>query len=226
MEHWINTDAFSYPLIIGRGNIKRVGSIIRDKNLIAGEKIALVTSPTVFEYWGDDVAGSFSDTGLDIHLVKIPDGEQAKELSTLNDVYGALVHIGFHRDGLIVALGGGSVSDVAGFAAGTYLRGVDYINVPTTLLAQIDSCVGGKTGINHEGGKNLIGAFWQPRGVIVDPDIVGALEQRQVMSGLAEAVKAAVVGDEELFNLIEDKFEALAELTDLDALDAVIERAR
>jgi len=224
-EHWINTDSFSYPLVIGRGAIKHVGHIIREKNLIRGEKVALITSKEIFESWGGDVNDSFSGTNLDVHRIAIPDGENAKELDTLDEVYSELVDFGFHRDGLIVALGGGSVSDVAGFAASTYLRGVDYINVPTTLLAQIDSCLGGKTGINHEGGKNLIGAYWQPRGVIVDPDIIAALEPRQVLSGLAEAVKAGVIADEELFNYIEENFEGLASLSDNDALDHVIERA-
>lgn len=224
-EHWINTDTFSYPLIIGRGTIKQVGHIVRDKNLIHGEKVALITSDAIYGYWGEDVTASFTGTGIDVRVVRIPDGENAKELSTIHEVYGELVQFGFHRDGLIVALGGGSVSDVAGFAASTYLRGVDYINVPTTFLAQIDSCIGGKTGINHEGGKNLIGAFWQPRGVIVDPEIIRALEPRQVLSGLAEAVKAAVIADEGLFNYIEEKFDPLSTLSDDEALDKVIERA-
>jgi 3-dehydroquinate synthase len=223
-EHWINTMNFSYPIIIGRGAITQIGRIIREKNLIHGEKVALITSERIFDYWGDEVSKSFSDTGLDIRLVKIPDGEEAKELRTLGEIYGELVRFGLHRDGLIVALGGGSVSDVAGFAASTYLRGVDYINVPTTFLAQLDSCVGGKTGINHEGGKNLVGTFWQPKGAIVDPDIIETLEPRQVLSGLAEAVKAAVIADESLFDFIENKFDALLAMEDPDALDEVIER--
>jgi len=215
---------FSYPVIIGRGVLKRIGHIIRDKNLIRGDKVALITSNRIFEFWGDEISSSFSGTGLDVRVVKIPDGEEAKELRTLGEIYGELVRFGLHRDGLIVALGGGSVSDVAGFAASTYLRGVDYINVPTTFLAQIDSCVGGKTGINHEGGKNLIGTFWQPKGAIVDPEIIETLEPRQILSGMAEAVKAAVIADESLFDFIEDKFDALILMEDAGALDEVIER--
>jgi 3-dehydroquinate synthase len=224
-EHWINTDAFSYPIIIGRGSIKRVGHIIREKNFVHGEKIALITSNEVFKYWGDDISGSFTGTALDVRLITIPDGEEAKEFSVLDRVYDGLVRFGMHRDGLIVGLGGGSVSDVAGFVASTYLRGIDYINVPTTLLAQIDSCVGGKTGINHVGGKNLIGAFWQPRGVIVDPDIIETLELRQILSGLSEAIKVSVIADEDLFNFIEENFDGISGLKDSSALDKVIERA-
>ncbi len=224
-ERWINTDSFSYPIIIERGSVCRIGHIIREKSFVRGEKVALVSSRAIFDYWGDNATASFANTGLDVRVIRIPDGEEAKEFSALDDLYGELVRFGMHRDGLIAGLGGGSVSDVAGFVASTYLRGIDYINIPTTFLAQIDSCVGGKTGINHEGGKNLIGSFYQPRGVVIDPVIIETLEPRQVLSGLGEAVKVSVIGDEELFNFIEENFDCIAGLSDSDALDFVIERA-
>ncbi len=224
-EHWINTSSFSYPVIIGRGSLNLVGSIIVDKKLVNGEKVAVITSEHIREFWGADVEKSFEGTGLDMRVIPIPDGEVAKELRTLGEIYGELAGFGMHRDSLIVALGGGSVSDVAGFAASTYLRGIDYMNVPTTFLAQIDSCVGGKTGINHEGGKNLVGTFWQPKAVVVDPDIIATLEPRQILSGIAEVVKSAVISDETLFNVVEEKFDAILNIEEPELLDEIIERA-
>jgi 3-dehydroquinate synthase len=144
--------------------------------------------------------------------VLIPDGEEHKNQESLAAIYDRLVSARLERKSCVVALGGGVIGDLAGFAAATYLRGVPYVQVPTTLLAQVDSSVGGKTGVNHHGGKNLIGAFYQPRLVLIDVDALATLPRRELVAGLAEVIKYGVIEDKELFRLLEKKIDRLVGL--------------
>jgi 3-dehydroquinate synthase len=148
------------------------------------------------------VKSALTDAGYAVYMVEIPDGEEYKSFETLKSIYDRLIEFGFDRGSLLLALGGGVVGDIAGFAAATYLRGIPFVQVPTTLLAQVDSSVGGKTGINHEKGKNLIGAFYQPGFVIIDTATLDTLPEREYLSGLAEVAKYGIVLDRSLFDFM------------------------
>lgn len=191
----------SYPLYFGNGNLATIGASCKDRSL--GKTVALITNPTVGALYVDSVRDSLQKSGFTVNLVEIPDGEEYKNSETLNAIYDRCVAFGLDRGAFILALGGGVVGDIAGFAAATYLRGIPFVQVPTTLLAQVDSSVGGKTGINHPQGKNLIGAFYQPRLVLIDVAVLATLPDREFLCGLAEIVKYGIVLDRELFEYIE-----------------------
>jgi len=169
----------------------------------------VVTNPTVGGLYYDAVRESLDQAGFTVDLAEIPDGEEFKNSETLNAIYDSCVDIGLDRGAFILALGGGVIGDIAGFAAATYLRGVPFVQVPTTLLAQVDSSVGGKTGINHSRGKNLIGAFYQPRLVLMDVAVLATLPEREYLCGLAEVVKYGIVLDRELFDYMGDHVDKL-----------------
>ena len=184
---------------------------------------AVVTNPTVAPLYAATVMDALRAAGFQPLMIEIPDGEEYKTAATLQQVYDQLIDGGLDRHSFIVALGGGVVGDLAGFAAATYLRGIPFVQVPTTLLAQVDSSVGGKTGIDHPLGKNLIGAFYQPRLVLSDVNTLKTLSQRHYRAGLAEVVKYGAVLDAELFALLEAETEALLQL-DPQLLEQVIAR--
>ena len=146
---------------------------------------------------------SLAEAGCAVTVIEIPDGEEYKNAATLSGVYDALIEAGLDRKSFIVALGGGVVGDLAGFAAATYLRGIPFVQVPTTLLAQVDSSVGGKTAIDHPRGKNLIGAFYQPRLVLIDVETLATLPEREYRAGLAEVIKYGVAIDRPFFEYLE-----------------------
>lgn len=196
----------SYRIEFGTGILAGIGAACRTLKL--GVHAAVVTNPVVGGHYYESVQASLTASGITVHKIEIPDGEEYKNLETLKLIYDRLIDIGLDRGGFIVALGGGVVGDIAGYAAATYLRGIPFVQVPTTLLAQVDSSVGGKTGVNHEKGKNLIGAFYQPALVVIDADTLATLPLREYLCGLAEVVKYGVVLDSELF-------EGLAENTAL-----------
>ena len=170
----------------------------------------LITNETVGSLYGGLVQRSLSLAGLRVPRVDIPDGEQYKTLETAQRVYRAAVGHRLDRRSFFIALGGGVVGDLAGFAAATFLRGVALIQVPTTLLAQVDAAVGGKVGVNLDEGKNLVGAFHQPRIVIADVDTLRTLPKRQLAAGLAEVIKYGVIGDPDLLQFVEDRLDRLA----------------
>lgn len=188
----------SYPIHIGPGVLGRPGIV---DAVLPGDDVMLVSNETVLPLWGARAEAAFA--GRRIARFAIPDGEEHKTLATLGTVFDALVAARMNRDCTVVALGGGVVGDVAGFAAACYQRGVAYVQVPTTLLAQVDSAVGGKTGINHPGGKNLIGAFHQPVAVIADTDTLGTLPDRELRAGIAEVIKYGLLGDAAFFGWLE-----------------------
>ena len=148
---------------------------------------------------------SFRAAGFDVSIISLPDGERYKTLATIEKIYHRMLQLRLDRKSTLVAFGGGVVGDMAGFAAATYLRGIACIQIPTTLLAQIDSSIGGKTGVNLKGGKNLVGAFYQPMAVIADPSLLVSLPARQFHSGLYEAIKYGIIRSRNLFDLIAQK---------------------
>lgn len=212
----------SYRILFGYDFLAETGRICRQLNL--GNSVAVVTNPTVGALYFEPVRTALAHAGFTVHRIEIPDGEQYKNIETLASIYGRLIDCGLDRGSFILALGGGVVGDIAGFAAATYLRGIPFVQVPTTLLAQVDSSVGGKTGINHDKGKNLIGAFYQPVSVLIDVAALDTLPEREFLSGMAEVVKYGVAQDGELFEFIFANADKLL-ARDKDSLLTVIKRS-
>ena len=188
----------SYDICIGSG-LLRAGNVLREK--IRGRRVFVVSNQVVADHYLDSVLHQLEGLDTDVHLM--PDGEQFKTLQTLESIIGDLLAKGHNRSTTIVALGGGVVGDTAGYAAASYQRGVPFVQVPTTLLSQVDSSVGGKTAVNHELGKNMIGAFYQPKGVYVDTDTLHTLPERELSAGLAEVIKHGVLADSDYFDTVE-----------------------
>lgn len=197
----VNLAENSYDIVIERGLLASLGERCRTLGLKG--VAAVVSNPTVATLYGTVVQESLVSAGFTVVQIEIPDGEEFKNSTTLNRLYDDLLAAGVDRSSFIVALGGGVVGDVAGYAAATWMRGIPFVQVPTTLLAQVDSSVGGKTGIDHPKGKNLIGAFYQPRLVLIDVDTLATLDQRQFRAGLAEVIKYGVAIDLPFFDYVE-----------------------
>jgi len=212
----------SYSIIIGSGVLAAVGAQVR--GLCGPGRVAVVTNPTVGKLYLSRVSDSLRSAGCEVVTVEIPDGEEHKNLASLGSIYDRLLAAGFERRSPVVALGGGVVGDVTGFAAATLLRGVPFVQVPTTLLAQVDSSVGGKTGINHATGKNLIGAFYQPQLVLADLETLKTLPRRQFLSGLAEVIKYGLILDAGFFALLEQQLDRVLAL-DMDLLRQLVRRS-
>ena len=212
----------SYDIVLGNTILDSIGEELKAFHL--SPKIAIVSNPTVLSLYGERVSDSIRNAGFDLLTVIISDGEEHKNLATLQQIYDELLRYRLDRKSAVVALGGGVVGDIAGFAASTYMRGISYIQIPTTLLAQVDSSVGGKTGVDHELGKNMIGAFWQPRLVWIDGDTLKTLPERQFRAGLAEVIKYGVISDGELFAFLEGNRDRIMNL-DQEALIHIIKRS-
>lgn len=213
---------YSYDIVIETGTLASLGQRCRTVGLKG--LAAVVTNPKVAALYADTVLESLQTAGFETVLVEIPDGEEYKNSATLNRVYDEFLAGGVDRGSFVVALGGGVVGDVTGFAAATWLRGIPFVQVPTTLLAQVDSSVGGKTGIDHPKGKNLIGAFYQPRLVLIDVATLKTLDPRQFRAGLAEVIKYGIAIDRSFFEYIEMHIGALLAL-DPQVLIETIQRA-
>jgi 3-dehydroquinate synthase len=196
-----------YDIHIGSGLMAN-GALIREQ--VRGQQAFIVTNETVANHYLDSITESLVD--LDVGVHKMQDGEQFKTLATLNAIVGDMLERGYNRSVTIIALGGGVVGDTAGFAAATYQRGVPFIQIPTTLLAQVDSSVGGKTAVNHPSGKNMIGAFYQPKAVFIDIDTLSSLPAREFSAGLAEVIKHGALADVDYFAEIERNMELLVSL--------------
>ena len=190
-----------YAICLGRGLLAQVATLLRQHGL--GDQVALVTNPTVGTLYAGPLTADLEAVGFQVTLCPIPDGEAYKTLDTVCGLYDGFIDAGLDRHGAVLALGGGVVGDLAGLAAATYLRGVALVQLPTTLLAMVDASVGGKAAVDHPRGKNLIGAFKQPRLVIADFDVLSTLPPAEVRSGLAEVVKAGLIADPALFEQIE-----------------------
>ena len=182
----------SYPIHVGSGLIDRAELLLP---FLERKKVAIVTNTTVAPLFLERAASALARAGIEAVRIVVDDGEEHKDWNTLNSIFDALIAERCGRDTTLIALGGGVIGDLAGFAAATYQRGVPYIQLPTTLLAQVDSSVGGKTAINHRLGKNMIGAFHQPRLVIADMDTLHTLPDRELRAGLAEVIKHGLIRD-------------------------------
>ncbi|MCK5875477.1 MAG: 3-dehydroquinate synthase [Alcanivoracaceae bacterium] len=193
----------SYPIYIGKGLID--GDLLRRH--VRARQVLVVTNTTIAPLYLDRVIAALS--GLQVDTLQLPDGEKFKTLSVLEQVFDKLLEARHARTTTLIALGGGVVGDMVGFAAACYQRGVDFIQVPTTLLAQVDSSVGGKTAVNHPRGKNMIGAFHQPKAVIIDTDVLSTLPAREFSAGLAEVIKYGLIRDREFYRWITVNIDAL-----------------
>lgn len=209
----------SYPIVIGSGLL---GSDFELSRYVAGPDCLIISNETIAPlYLGalkQGLPGKIVDT------ISLPDGESFKTMTSVESVIDKLVSSQANRDTTVIALGGGVIGDIAGFAAATYMRGVAFVQVPTTLLAQVDSSVGGKTGVNHPNGKNLIGAFHQPQLVLIDTDTLATLPDRELRAGLAEVIKHGLIADAEFFDWLEANMDALL-ARDADALAHAIQRS-
>ncbi len=206
----VNLGERSYPIYVGESILAKAGELLLAAGL--GGKVAVVSNPTVAQLFLDTVHEALTRSGFEVVPVLVPEGEEHKQVESLTKIYDRLIDERCERQSCVLALGGGVVGDLAGFAAATYLRGIAYVQVPTTLLAQVDSSVGGKTGINHRDGKNLIGAFYQPKLVIIDVNVLHSLPKRELVAGLAEVIKYGVIADPALFKLLEQKIHKLIAL--------------
>ncbi len=216
----VHLPAGSYPVCCGRGLLRRVGRILSAREKSTG--VFLLSSPRVWRHWGAKLEGGFRPYG-GAKKILFDDDEAAKSIETIKRLCRELARAGADRHAVLVALGGGVVGDVAGFVAASYLRGIRIVQVPTTLVAQADSAIGGKTGVNLPEGKNLVGAFHQPRLVVVDTELLRTLPARQYRSGIYEVSKYSVIGDEPLFRFLERRLDDLL-ARDAAALDWVLPR--
>lgn len=209
----------SYPIFIGQG---LMGNAELVKPYVKGQQVLIVTNTTVAPLYLEACEKAFAD--FNVQSVVLPDGEKYKNLDTLNKVFDELIGQRFDRSCTLVALGGGVIGDMTGFAAAAFQRGVNFIQMPTTLLSQVDSSVGGKTGVNHPLGKNMIGAFHQPECVVIDTDTLNTLDDRQLSAGLAEVIKYGLIVDQPFFEWLEAHLEKLL-AREPQALSEAIERS-
>ncbi|HEX5143494.1 MAG TPA: 3-dehydroquinate synthase [Mycobacterium sp.] len=207
-----------YPVVIGIGLLGELG-----EQLDGVHKVAVLHQPTLAQT-AEAIRKYLADKGIDAHRIEIPDAEGGKELPVVGYIWEVLGRIGLGRKDVVVSLGGGAATDVAGFAAATWLRGVDIVHIPTTLLAMVDAAVGGKTGINTEAGKNLVGSFHQPRAVLVDLATLQTLPRNELVAGMAEIVKAGFIADPVILDLIEADPEAAVDPSG-DVLPELIRRS-
>ncbi|MCW2518460.1 MAG: 3-dehydroquinate synthase [Mycobacterium sp.] len=191
-----------YPVIIGRGLLEDLSRVLDGRH-----KVAILHQPVLNET-AESIRNHLADKGIDAHRIEIPDAEAGKELPVVGFIWDVLGRIGIGRQDAVVSLGGGAATDVSGFAAATWLRGVDVVHVPTTLLGMVDAAVGGKTGINTDAGKNLVGAFHQPLAVLVDLAMLETLPRNEIVAGMAEIVKAGFIADPVILDIIESDPEA------------------
>lgn len=211
----------SYDIVVGAGLLDRAETYA---DLRKGTSAVIVTNTTVAPLYAERLAGALRASYAAVHVVELPDGEAHKDWSTLNLIFDRLLEAGCDRRTTVYALGGGVVGDMAGFAAACYMRGVPYVQVPTTLLAQVDSSVGGKTAINHPLGKNMIGVFNQPLRVVADLDVLTTLPERELNAGLAEVIKYGPIADDAFLGWIEANLDAL-KARDRAALAHAVQRS-
>jgi len=206
----VELGANSYPIVVGARLLEKVGQLLMSH--ATSKKVLIVSDTFVTTCYMPLVRSCLEDTGFDVSTIEVPAGEASKSLAEFSRIQDSLIAHRLDRGSTLIALGGGVVGDLAGFAAAAYLRGIPYVQIPTTLQAQVDASVGGKTAINHPRGKNLIGAFHQPKLVIIDVETLKTLPRRDVCSGLIEVIKMGVIRDKSLFERVEDNLEAILNL--------------
>ena len=218
----VELDERSYPIIISHNSLEKLPAILQEFSI--SKKNVLITDRRVGELYARTVFSELIDAGFDTTYIEIAEGESSKSISVYESVLRKMVAAGIDRSSAVIALGGGVVGDLAGFVAATYMRGIDLVQVPTTLLAQTDSSVGGKVGVNLPEGKNLVGAFFQPKIVVIDPQVLATLSQREIYAGFGEVVKYALIRDKTFFELLEKTEIAEKDNLDFDLMEKVIAR--
>lgn len=214
----------SYDIAIAPQTLDRLGSLMVPLKL--GQKVLLVSNPEIFQHYGEPAIQALTSVGFKVTSCTLPAGESYKTLKTLQIIYDTALEQRLERSSTLVALGGGVVGDMTGFAAATWLRGIQVVQVPTSLLAMVDAAIGGKTGVNHPKGKNLIGAFHQPKLVVIDPTVLQTLPEREFRAGMAEVIKYGVIWDKKLFTQLEQS-QRLDRMENLDSnlLQTSLERS-
>lgn len=209
----VNLPESAYEIAIAPGNLERLGPMMAQLKL--GKQVLLVSNAAILRRYGESAIASLEAAGFTVATHLFPPGERYKTLASIQKLYDTALEHRLERSSTMVALGGGVVGDMTGFAAATWLRGVNFVQVPTSLLAMIDASIGGKTGVNHPRGKNLIGAFYQPKLVLIDPNVLQTLPTREFRAGMAEVIKYGIIWDADLFS----KLEASPRLDQLRYLD-------
>jgi 3-dehydroquinate synthase len=217
----VQLEGAGYNILVGRGLLAELTALVPSS--IEPSCVLIVTNPSVDSLYGDTLREALKPTGCEVLTEVIPEGEEWKTLDTVDKLYDRMVEARLDRKSMLMVLGGGVVGDLAGFAAATYMRGIPFVQVPTTLLAQVDSSIGGKVGVDHPLGKNLIGAFYQPVRVCIDPALLVSLPEEQVRNGMAEVIKYGIIADESLFALLERHSQSMPGLDDA-LLEDVIRR--
>ena len=215
----INLGKRSYDILLGSGLLGKLGECL--SQIVKPSRIVLITHPSLFKIYGDKVLSGFKDQGWTADLIEVEEGETSKTLGQAEKIFDRLLDLKCDRKSVLIALGGGVIGDLVGFVAATFQRGVPFVQVPTTLLSQVDSSVGGKTAVNHPKGKNMIGAFYQPCLVLADLDTLQTLPQKEFRAGLAEIIKYGVISDSSLFEYLEKNVEKILQL-DKECLEYII----
>ena len=209
----VNVPENTYTITIAPGNLAQIGDQIKALN--AGKKVLMISNPEIFSYYGDTAIASLEAAGFKVYTHLVGAGESYKTLTSITQIYDVALEHHLERSSTFIALGGGVIGDLTGFAAATWLRGANFVQVPTSLLAMVDAAIGGKTGVNHPQGKNLIGAFYQPKLVLIDPLVLKTLPTREFRAGIAEVIKYGVIWDIDLFS----KLEHTAQIDNVDTID-------
>lgn len=203
----VDTTGSSYQVVVGVGNLRLVGEVLASLGL--GQRCIVVTNPIVGDLYAGILAGSLEEEGISARILVVPDGEEQKSLENASRLYNELDSLAVDRTTPVLALGGGVIGDLTGFVAATYLRGLPLVEVPTTLVAQVDSSIGGKVAVNYGGLKNRIGTFYQPKVVLSDITTLNTLPPKELANGLAEVIKSAAIADKDLFSFLEDNLDGL-----------------
>jgi 3-dehydroquinate synthase len=209
----------SYDIVIANGQLSSVGQLLSSINV--HKNTTIITNTTIAPLYLDVLKTTLHVNGFKTSEIILPDGEQYKTLDSMRDIYDQLLSFGLDRSCSLIALGGGVIGDMTGFAAATFLRGIPFVQIPTTLLSQVDSSVGGKTGVNLPGGKNMVGSFYQPAAVIIDPLVLETLPKRELQSGMAEVIKYGIISDPDFFAFLESNMDSIMKL-DAESISTVI----
>ena len=212
----------SYPIWIEKGLLINLPELLKPMN--QGQKWVIFSQNEIISLYGNSLYKGLKSAGFQVELVVLPDGEKAKSLNELEGIFSQLIVMGCDRSSTFLALGGGVVGDATGFIAGTFMRGVNYIQIPTTLLAMVDSSIGGKTGVNLPDGKNLVGAIWQPKAVVIDIELLKSLQEREITSAMGEVLKYGAILDRNLFEVVAENLNDILNLSKPELLTEVIGR--
>ncbi|HIE43832.1 MAG TPA: 3-dehydroquinate synthase [Candidatus Omnitrophica bacterium] len=223
----VNLKQDPYPVYIGENILPAFGELLRKIDFPG--YLAVITHPGLKELYGETIETSLKRNGFSYFTIQVPEGENTKSLHQVEALYQDLISLKMGRDSGLVAFGGGVTGDLTGFVAATYLRGISYVQVPTTLLAQVDSSIGGKVGVDLPAGKNLVGAFWQPRMVLSEVSVLRSLPRRELMSGIAEIIKYGIIADDRFFERLDKNMARLlppldGKLPDFEFLEEVVEK--